>query len=38
VLAVQLEAVQKALSKEKSSRSAIEKALAKERVAQEVAE
>jgi hypothetical protein len=38
VLAVQLETVQKVLSKEKSSRSAIEKALAKERVAQEVAE
>jgi hypothetical protein len=36
VLVAQLEAVQKALSKEKSSRSATEKALAEERAAREV--
>jgi hypothetical protein len=38
VLAAQLETTQNALSKEKSSRSAIEKALAEERAAQEVVE
>jgi flagellar motility protein MotE (MotC chaperone) len=38
VLAAQLETAQKALSKEKSSRSAVAKALADEKAAQKVAE
>jgi flagellar motility protein MotE (MotC chaperone) len=38
VLAAQLETTQKALSKEKSSRSAVAKALADEKAAQKVAE
>jgi hypothetical protein len=38
VLAAQLDAAQKALSKEKSSRSTAEEALVEERAAQEVAE
>jgi flagellar motility protein MotE (MotC chaperone) len=38
VLAAQLEIAQKALSKEKSSRSAVAKALADEKAAQKVAE